>query len=81
MCFGVCDSMIPHVSACASDLVAAQAVFPLYGRFHGRCALILVHTHTGMAVSQGPIENLNDHLADPSNVNAFNFATKYTPSP
>ena len=29
---------------------------------------------------QGPIENLNDHLSDPSAVNAFNYATKFTPS-
>ena len=29
---------------------------------------------------QGPIENLKDHLSDPAAVNAFNYATKFTPS-
>ena len=28
----------------------------------------------------GPIANLNAHLADPSSVNAWNFASKFTPS-
>jgi len=29
---------------------------------------------------QGPIENLQDHLSDPAAINAFNYATKFTPS-
>ena len=31
-------------------------------------------------VAQGPLENLSDHLSDPSAINAFNYATKFTPS-
>ena len=30
--------------------------------------------------AQGPLENLNAHLADPTAVNAFNYAAKFTPS-
>ena len=26
------------------------------------------------------MQNLNDHLSDPGNVNAFQYATKFTPS-
>ena len=26
------------------------------------------------------VQNLNDHLSDPGNVNAFQYATKFTPS-
>ncbi len=30
-------------------------------------------------VAQGPIENLTDHLSDPSAINGFNYATKFNP--
>ena len=40
-----------------------------------------LHLATGIAdwVLVTTLQNLNDHLSDPSAINAFNYATKFTP--
>jgi hypothetical protein len=33
-----------------------------------------------IVTGKGPIANLTEHLANPGGFNAFNYATKFTPS-
>jgi hypothetical protein len=68
-----------------SSSSTAAVQFCLLNKEASHSCSVLTYTAPAAAVStpcfflQGPIANLDEHLADPAGNNAWNYATKFVP--